>query len=226
LKENDAMQTAVKNERGGIISKLFFIPAFAALLAGAFLIGYYTGRTQGNPGQEQSPGPLPDVVTRNIPKPEDMTFFKTLSDKENKTVSIDLKPNQQTAVTDSAKKEPVKEKETAHDKAPQAVITKPVESKIEKKPVKEKIEKAPTKQDASQHYTLQISSHQEKSTADEEVRKLKYRGFAATVVASELPGKGKWYRVRVGRFADKASAEKLQQQIRDKAGMSSILVLE
>jgi hypothetical protein len=55
---------------------------------------------------------------------------------------------------------------------------------------------APLKQAASSksHYTVQVSSHQEKTAAEDEVKKMKQHGYAAFIASSELPGKGTWYR--------------------------------
>ncbi|MGE5808374.1 MAG: SPOR domain-containing protein, partial [Nitrospirota bacterium] len=103
-------------------------------------------------------------------------------------------------------------------------------AKQEKKesPVKQEKKEVPAKQTASlkQRYTVQISSHREKQTADLEMKKMKRQGFAAFIVSSELPDKGIWYRVRVGSYTSKAAAERLQKEVRAKAGISSVVVEE
>jgi cell division protein FtsN len=35
-----------------------------------------------------------------------------------------------------------------------------------------------------------------------------------------------WHRVRLGSFSNKAAAERLQKSVRDKEGLSTIVVLE
>jgi len=83
----------MNGQRGGILSKLFLIPAGVSLMIGFFVLGYYVGKHQNNTGApSDSMQPLPDIVSRNPPKQDEFTFFKTLTDKEVKTVSIDLKP--------------------------------------------------------------------------------------------------------------------------------------
>jgi cell division septation protein DedD len=62
--------------------------------------------------------------------------------------------------------------------------------------------------------------------AEDEVKRLKKRGFAAFVVSSELPGKGVWHRVRLGSFSSRAAAEKLQKAIHEKEKILAIVVLE
>jgi DedD protein len=56
-------------------------------------------------------------------------------------------------------------------------------------------------------YTLQIKSTQSQEEADHFVRKLKGQGYHAFVVTADLPGKGRWYRVRLGKFDSKDAAE-------------------
>ncbi len=228
------------NERGGIISKLFIIPAGIALMLGFFFLGYYMGRyekKQGSPAENLPP--LPEVVSKNLPKPEEFTFYKTLTEKENKTVSIDLKPKAPNTESKPEKKESaVSPKE--HDQP--AAKEKGVEGRAEKKstqpePVKQPVVKpspAPEKKTASikqpvspkLRYAVQVSSHQERQAAEDEVKRMKQNGFAAFIVTSELPGKGKWYRVRLGSFTNKDAAEKLQKNVNAKAGVSSIIVIE
>jgi cell division septation protein DedD len=75
-------------------------------------------------------------------------------------------------------------------------------------------------------YTVQTASYQERAQAEDEVKRLKKRGFAAFIVSSELPGKGVWHRVRLGSFSNKAAAEKLQRTIHEKERILTIVVSE
>jgi DedD protein len=228
------------NERGGILSKLFIIPAGVALMLGFFFLGYYVGKYQSKGGStaENLP-PLPEVVSKNLPKPEEFTFYKTLTEKDSKTVSIDLKPKSSNPENKPERKEAVVSPKE-HEQP--AAKEKSAESRVEKKsaqpePVKQTaVKPSPTpekktasiKQPASPklRYTIQVSSHQEKQAAEEEVKRMKQNGFAAFIVASELPGKGTWYRVRLGSFTNRDAAEKLQKTVNAKVGISSIIVVE
>jgi len=235
------------NERGGILSKLIIIPAGVALMIGFFFLGYYVGKYQSKPGAaiEKMP-PLPDVVAKNLPKPEEYTFFKTLTEKDGKSVSIELKPKAQSGESKADKK---KEAEPRRENAGQPDKAKEAEKKEEKKQDDKKQEKKAAGPDPKQtasapplvekktapatpavnsklRYTVQVSSHQEKQAAAEDVRKMKQSGFAAFIVPSELPGKGTWYRVRIGSFTRKEAAEKLSQDVQTKAGGTPIVVLE
>jgi DedD protein len=231
------------NERGGIISNLFISPAGIVLLLGVFLIGYYVGRYQNkSSNQTENLPPLPDVVTEKIPKPEDFTFFKSLTEKGNKTVSIDLKPKSVPEEAKPDKKETSGEAPKKESSAQTASKSRTLDIQIEKKssnasaPQQKAAKRQPThvKKDtvprkaapAKLRYTVQVASYPEKQQADDDAKKMRSRGYAAFVVASEIPGKGTWYRVRLGSFTNKASAERLAKEIHAKVGVSSIITLE
>jgi cell division septation protein DedD len=75
-------------------------------------------------------------------------------------------------------------------------------------------------------YTLQIAAYPVKQMAEDEVKKMKKRGYAAFIASAELPGKGMWHRVRLGSFLNKAAAEKLQKTLHAKEGISPMIVIE
>jgi len=229
-------------ERGGIISNLLIIPVGVALMIGVFFLGYYVGRYPGKAGgQAGNAGPLPEVVSENLPKPEDFTFYKTLTEKGDKTVSIDLRPklSSDTTKTDKNQTPPEASKESGDRTAPKGKIA---DITLEKKPSaavsseraavrptreRNKKETAPAKTVQSKlHYTVQVASYPQKQLADDEAKKMKTRGFAAFIVPSAVPGKGTWYRVRLGSFTNRASAERLAKEIRSKVGISPIITLE
>jgi cell division protein FtsN len=230
----------MNNQRGGILSKLFIIPIGVALMVGFFFLGYYVGKYQNKSGTASEALPaLPDIVAKNLPSKEEFTFYKTLTDKNDKTVSIDLKPKSGTEESNAEKKpaaetpksktvpSPPKEKqmEINIEKEPAAKPQKPA---VTKQPqVQAKKEPAPqSSSDAKVRYTLQLASYPEKEAADGDVKKMKQRGYAAFIVAADVPGKGTWYRVRLGSFSNKNTAEKLQKQIVAKEGLSPIIVME
>jgi cell division protein FtsN len=246
----------MNNERGGILSKLFIIPVGVALMVGFFFLGYYVGSYQGkSKSKSEIMPPLPDVVSQNLPKKDDFTFYKTLTDKNDKTVSINLNPEQAPAQQSVEKKQATVETPKKKEERKQVAVETPkpktpapapkekqLEIKIEKAPaVAAKPKQAASKQPTSQakkepapttsssskvRYTLQVASYPDRDGAEHDVKKLKQGGYAAFIVAAEVPGKGVWYRVRLGSFSNKASAEKLQKDVHAKQGISTILVVE
>jgi len=56
------------------------------------------------------------------------------------------------------------------------------------------------------HFTLQLSAFPEKSDAEEFMKKIQAAGYKPFLVASEVPGKGIFYRVRVGDYTTREAA--------------------
>ncbi|MEK6744448.1 MAG: SPOR domain-containing protein [Nitrospirota bacterium] len=230
----------MNNQRGGIISKVFLIPAGVVVIISVFIAGYFVGREQGRQSAStEKPPALPDMVSQYLPKKEDFTFYKTLTEKGDKTVSIELKPKQKTEETAAPKKEqegpPAEEGRSTKQKS-----AKPAEVKAERpaapqvkplaarpRPQTAKKEPAPAKSVASKlRYTIQVGSYPEKAMADDEARNMKKKGFAAFVVATDLADKGKWFRVRIGSFSNKQSAEKLAKELKSKEGIDGFITAE
>jgi len=204
----------MNNQRGGFISKLFYIPIAVACMAGFFFLGYYVGKQQARSNRNEIVVPLPEVVSQAVPTSGDYTFFKTLSDRDNKTVSIELKPR-------PAQDAPAPQEKSKPQAASHEASSSPSRDQAVRK------EPAPVRSAGTRvRYTLQTASYQDRSIADQDVKTMKQNGFAAFVVSSEIPGKGTWYRVRVGSFANRGSAEKLQKELRSKAGINSFVLLE
>jgi cell division protein FtsN len=62
-------------------------------------------------------------------------------------------------------------------------------------------------------FTVQTSSGKDKKGAERRVKALINKGYPAYLAASEIPGKGTWYRVRVGEYRDKNEAEKVLSKL-------------
>ncbi len=69
------------------------------------------------------------------------------------------------------------------------------------------VQQAAKKPDATAaHFTLQLSAFPDKADAEEFMRKIQSAGYKPFLVASEIPGKGLFYRVRVGDYGSRQSA--------------------
>lgn len=88
------------------------------------------------------------------------------------------------------------------------------------KPEKESPGKKPEQDNGN--FSVQIASYRERKEAEEVKARVAARGLAAYIVESNLPGKGLWYRVRVGRRLDQESATELAK----KAGKGALVVPE
>ncbi len=112
----------------------------------------------------------------------------------------------------------------------QAVADKPTVSttaqreSVEARPISAP---APVPQaEANGKFTLQVGSFNNTVEANERAAHLQAAGFAAQVVAVELPKRGTWYRVQTGRFADRAEAAHYGAQLRAKGAADNFLVAE
>ncbi len=223
-------------QKGGVLTKILIIPAGVVVIIGVFLLGYYMGRGPAKQTTaEVRPPALPEVVSQYLPKKEEFTFYKTLTEKGEKNVSVDLKPKGKTDEPAAAPKKedlpPAEEtavKKAGAEKAP-AMKTEPkVPQAAKQAPVQTaKKEATAVKPAASKiRYTIQVAAYPDRGMAEDEVRSMKRRGYAAFVVATSLAEKGTWYRVRVGSFANRPAAEKLAAELKAKEGVETFITVE
>jgi len=66
---------------------------------------------------------------------------------------------------------------------------------------------------ADARWTVQVGSYPTSEEAKEEMATLAKHGFSPYVVSADVPGRGRWYRVRVGDFAARAAAFALKDEL-------------
>ncbi len=71
--------------------------------------------------------------------------------------------------------------------------------------------------------TLQVASLRDAETADAMAARLRREGYSVKRVSTTIPGKGRWHRVQVGRFASREQAVKTINALEAK-GLKPILV--
>lgn len=79
--------------------------------------------------------------------------------------------------------------------------------------------------DADGKFTVQVGSFSVESQANERISSLRAAGFDARSTAAQIPGRGTWYRVQVGRFREREAATKAAAQLREKAAAASSMVV-
>lgn len=77
---------------------------------------------------------------------------------------------------------------------------------------------APAKENTGNRYTLQIKAARDKAEADVAMAELRRAGFKPHLVLADVPGKGRFYRVRIGRFASMAEARDFQRDFKARSG--------
>jgi cell division septation protein DedD len=224
------------NQQGGILSKALIIPAGVVVILGAFFLGYQAGKRQAEaPAAAEKLPSLPEVISDFLPKKEDLTFYRTLTEKGERTVSIELPPRPQQEAPAPAVKTPEPAPPAAVDRRlplPDPSAGRRAEQAAKQQPAAvpppalRKEQPAAKTSGPAVRYTIQTGAYSERAMAEEEVRDLKRRGYAAFLVATNIPQKGTWYRVRIGSFSNKQSAEKLAGDLRAKEGIHSIVSAE
>jgi cell division septation protein DedD len=162
-----------------------------------------------------------------IESKSDLDFYEELKAAgENLTIDPDLtrSPPQPTSVTAPVAPENADSAPTPEDVP---VIRRlpglqPKTGNVARKPAPEKnaAAAAPLPKGA---FTLQVASLRDAEMADEMVSRLRREGYRAVQTGVTIPGKGRWYRVQVGRFRDRQAASATIRALEAK-GLQPILV--
>ena len=175
------------------------------------------------------PPPLSEPAEEQIETKRDKpTSSELLSEQSPSPVEpIEKKPELETTKVEPIKKDiaalptipptpvaPVVKKPELEKKGIEAKITPtppPTEkqTKLETKkvePIKKDIAALPAIQPGGR-YTIQIGAFQKEGEAKQIVNKLKSKGYPAFIKTAEVPGKGTWYRVRIGTFSTRVTAK-------------------
>ena len=74
--------------------------------------------------------------------------------------------------------------------------------------------KVPDTTSATGAFTLQLGASPNRDDAERQASRLREKGYAPYIVAAEVPGKGTWYRVRMGSFPTKDAATRYLQDFK------------
>ena len=72
-------------------------------------------------------------------------------------------------------------------------------------------------------YSVQVGSFRARAQAEQLHSRLMQKGYPARIEASQIIGKGVWYRVRVGHFAERAAADRTAQQLVSQEQLSVVV---
>ncbi|MER3446143.1 MAG: hypothetical protein C4291_04570 [Candidatus Dadabacteria bacterium] len=73
-------------------------------------------------------------------------------------------------------------------------------------------------------YTVQIGASQREEEAKKIVKRLISKGYPAFIKSVEIPGKGTWYRIRVGTFKTREEAELYGDNLKKDPDIKSVLI--
>ena len=140
-----------------------------------------------------------------------------------------VRPSQETPATAAvpAKVEHAEVASETHAAAPvqpaNATPSTPATASVEEH--KEPASFVASSNDAGGKFTVQVASFSVESQANERISSLRAAGFDARSTAVEIQGRGKWYRVHVGRFGAREEAAKVAAQLREKGAAASSMVV-
>ncbi|MEE8292063.1 MAG: SPOR domain-containing protein [Candidatus Tectomicrobia bacterium] len=76
------------------------------------------------------------------------------------------------------------------------------------------------------HYSIQVGSFRVVEDAEKLRQRLIQKGYEARVRLFQMPGQGLWYRVRVGRFSERAAAEQTARRLHAREHMPVMVAVE
>jgi DedD protein len=154
----------------------------------------------------EMPAPKDDLTVKDKTK---LDFYEALKENREDVKAPALQPpkaaEDKVEKTGSQKPEPIPpEKEVKQDKEKIAAVVKT--------------------NTAGPTYTIQAASVRDSRDADRLVEKLKKAGYPAYRVMGKIPGKGVWFRIRIGEYRSKSEALGTLNKLK-KDGLKPILVL-
>jgi len=165
-----------------------------------------------------------DVDAASIPNDS-----KSIAVVQFPDVTAAAKPSVETPAPAKEERAEVAETKAVETKAAEQVQpVSPAPAPVEAKPVEQKKEPAKVSapaSDAGGKFTVQVGSFSVESQANERISSLRAAGFDARSTAVQIPGRGTWYRVQVGRFRERDAASKAAAQLREKGAAAGSMVV-
>ncbi len=193
------------------------------------------------------PTPTPTVVAEPVqvvqPKPAEVKPPEAKPAVAAKPAEAEAKPaNAKPAEAKPAEPKPIEVAEAKlPDPKPAADVAKLTDEQPEKPPsaavptrttdagassaLKDAFTRAqkPTGTTPDGQWTLQLSAYQDRAEADRYVAGLRDKGYAPYVVEANVPGKGTWYRVRMGRFGTRDAAGRYLADFKRETSIDAIV---
>jgi len=154
-----------------------------------------------------------DVVAKAAPAASLGSESKPVAAKPEPKAAVDKKPEPKAAVDKKPEPKPAAEKKPVENKA---ALAKAAEAK-DSKPVAIPTVAAGGDIKSKGHFTLQLSSFQDKAEAEAFAKK--FDGERPYMVVSDIPEKGTWYRVRVGDYVSAKEAVAAKQSFEKRHGV-------
>jgi cell division septation protein DedD len=191
-----------------------------------FIIGmWYRGSEQITPlAAREPPSSAPEPSTRG----QDMTFYTTLDpeppEKSSGTVST-VPPRAVQSARGGPTAPPPQPVSLAPPKAPVRGGNSEV-SPLQQKPGPSSTNPEGRQPSAEAGYSVQVGSFRAREEAEQLRHRLTQKGYPVWVQPSIVTGQGIWYRVRVGHFPDRATADRAAQRLASQERVSIMVTAE
>lgn len=150
-------------------------------------------------------------------------FFDQLTRKDD----VALASQKKKAAKPEAKKPAPKPKKKPQPEAQKPAAEKPAPAESEPTESEPKKAEAPKPEvkpaNAAARYTLQVAAHPDMDSAKAHMERLRKMGLEPHLVSAAIPGKGKFYRVRVGKFESMDEARSFQGDLKRKNSLSTFV---
>ena len=137
------------------------------------------------------------IAFDEVDKQVDLGFHEALKDPKTDLSAAALSlPDTPVSKVPAVSKEP----------ATPDILSEKTESNLLKKARAAEFQKK-TKAEVPEPWVIQVAATQDKAYGNQLTENLKKMGFRAYLTSAEVSGKGTWYRIRVGGYADRSGAE-------------------
>jgi len=196
------------------------------LLGGVFVLGVSVGKKLAGEQPQVAAADKPQDILAAVDQKTDaldamaqdasLTFHEALRapmpPTATETPPVEPKPEKPAAEPDAAivahaSADPAPTPEPAGQVKPTPVPTRTTDAG-DLKAAFGRVQAKPAETSATGDWTLQLSASQDKSESDQFAARLRDKGYAPFIVRADVPGRGVWYRVRMGRFASKDAAQR------------------
>lgn len=169
----------------------------------------------GEKGRQESPPPS-TTTKKKIPL-KDLEFYEKLAKKKEaqlqKPAAAKTPPKEKPPATVAAKPPPPTQKK---DKG--SVQQKPPP------PAPQKKKSSAQQKPSTDHFTVQLASFKDLTSAKKFAARFRGLKHKATIREVELSGKGRWYRVQVGKLASREEATALANHLAKKYQLNAFVI--
>lgn len=212
-------------ERGQVTT---FVVGSVLALGAVFLLGVGYGRSLA----EHPEGPAEDRTAAGVAAPEPeaptLTFHDALTSARVEAEAAPAAPAAVTLKPAAAAQSP-KSLPGSEDGEGEGAEARETRAEAAVDPAEDAPGPAAKKPDAApagDGFTVQVASSRERAHTDRLAEKLEAAGYDARVVPADIPGRGRWYRVRVGSYGSRDDAALAQADLKVALDLSGIIVAE